>query len=305
MDVAIGEKFRPRADRGNHYQIATLGVNLLATPYWRSDDSRRFDRGLRRFFRFFPDFAFQRVERPFAGAGRWQDWQVDRNRRRNVFDAAGADGQCAQAMLATNTHQRGQVHGAFAGRELVQGQHQRGIAEEVRGLMRVCRQHGLRTLAIRASRIEDIAAAIAVDIPVLPPSGARERLLELNPVEAKKAPEKPPEPTIKPTRVITSPVRGGQQIYAQGGDLVIVSSVSPGAELLADGNIHVYGPMRGRALAGVKGDTKARIFCQQLSAELVSIAGQYKVSEDLRRDPLWGAGVQVSLSGEVLNIIRL
>ena len=174
------------------------------------------------------------------------------------------------------------------------------------GLVRICRQHGLRTLAIRANRIEGIAAAIAVDLPVLPPSGARERVLD--PVEAeapKKIPEKPPEPTIKPTRVITAPVRGGQQIYAQGCDLVVVAPVSPGAELLADGNIHVYGPMRGRALAGIKGDTKARIFCQQLSAELISIAGQYKVSEDLRRDPLWGSPVQVSLSGDVLNIIRL
>ncbi len=174
------------------------------------------------------------------------------------------------------------------------------------GLVRICRQHGLRTLAIRANRIEDIAAAIAVDLPVLPPSGARERVIE--PVEAeapKKIPEKPPEPLIKPTRVITAPVRGGQQIYAQGGDLVVVAPVSPGAELLADGNIHVYGPMRGRALAGIKGDTKARIFCQQLSAELISIAGQYKVSEDLRRDPLWGSPVQISLSGDVLNIIRL
>jgi septum site-determining protein MinC len=175
-------------------------------------------------------------------------------------------------------------------------------------LVRVCRQHGLRTLAIRANRIEDIAAAIAVDLPVLPPSGARERPLE--PVEAAApkpvpVPEKPPEPVIKPTRVITAPVRGGQQIYAQGGDLVVVAPVSPGAELLADGNIHVYGPMRGRALAGIKGDSKARIFCQQLSAELISIAGQYKVSEDLRRDPLWGSPVQVSLSGDVLNIIRL
>ena len=176
-------------------------------------------------------------------------------------------------------------------------------AVDLPGLMRVCRQHGLRTLAIRASRIEDIAAAIAVDLPVLPPSGAR----ALDPLEGqvKKKPEKPPEPTIKPTKIITSPVRGGQQIYAQGCDLVVISSVSPGAELLADGNIHVYGPMRGRVLAGVKGDTKARIFCQQMSAELVSIAGHYKVSEDLRRDPLWGAGVQVSLSGDVLNIIRL
>ncbi len=179
-------------------------------------------------------------------------------------------------------------------------------AVDLPALMRICRQHGLRTLAIRANRIEDIAAAIAIDLPVLPPSGARERPVDpLQEGEVKKKPEKPPEPTIKPTKIITSPVRGGQQIYAQGGDLVVISSVSPGAELLADGNIHVYGPMRGRALAGVKGDTKARIFCQQLSAELVSIAGQYKVSEDLRRDPLWGAAVQVSLSGDVLNITRL
>lgn len=174
-------------------------------------------------------------------------------------------------------------------------------AIDLPGLMRICRHHGLRTLAIRANRIEDIAAAIAIDLPVLPPSNARERPLE---VEEKK-PEKPPEPMIQPTRVITTPIRGGQQIYAQGCDLVVISSVSSGAELLADGNIHVYGPMRGRALAGIKGDRKARIFCQQLGAELLSIAGQYKVSEDLRRDPLWGAPVQVSLSGDVLNITRL
>lgn len=180
-------------------------------------------------------------------------------------------------------------------------------AVDLPGLMRVCRQHGLRTLAIRASRIEDIAAAIAIDLPVLPPSGARERPLEPEP-EVKKPEPVPtplPEPSVRPTKIITTPVRGGQQIYAQGGDLVVVSSVSPGAELLADGNIHVYGAMRGRALAGIKGNTKARIFCQQMTAELVSIAGQYRVSEDLRRDPLWGAGVQVSLSGDVLNITRL
>lgn len=179
------------------------------------------------------------------------------------------------------------------------------------GLMRVCRHHGLRTLAIRASRIEDIAAAIAIDLPVLPPSNARERPVELpaateaKPVEKPAEPASPPAPSVQPTRVITQPVRGGQQIYAQGGDLVVISSVSSGAELLADGNIHVYGPMRGRALAGIKGDSKARIFCQQLGAELISIAGQYKVSEDLRRDPLWGASVQISLSQDVLNITRL
>jgi septum site-determining protein MinC len=179
-------------------------------------------------------------------------------------------------------------------------------AVDLPGLMRVCRQHGLRTLAIRANRIEDIAAAIAIDLPVLPPSGARERPVDPTEGEAaKKKPEKPPEPVIRPTRVITAPVRGGQQIYAQGGDLVVIAAVSPGAELLADGNIHVYGPMRGRALAGIKGDTKARIFCQQMVAELISIAGQYKVSEDLRRDPAWASAVQISLSGDVLNITRL
>ncbi len=170
-------------------------------------------------------------------------------------------------------------------------------------LMDVCRQHGLRTLAIRATREDDIAAAEALDIPVLPPSGAREKLIE--PAESRKKPEKPAEPVVKPTKVITSPVRGGQQIYAQGGDLVVMAAVSPGAELLADGNIHVYGPLRGRALAGVKGDTKARIFCQQMGAEMLSVAGQYKTAEDLRRDPLWGQSVLVSLSGDMLNITRL
>lgn len=175
-------------------------------------------------------------------------------------------------------------------------------------LLDICRRHGLRTLAIRANRAEHIAAADALDIPVLPPSGARER--PIDPVEpaAKKPVEKPvepPEPKVQPTKVITTPVRGGQQVYAPGGDLVVLAAVSPGAELLADGNIHVYGPMRGRALAGIKGDTKARIFCRQLAAELVSVAGQYKVADDLRRDPLWGQQVQVSLSGDVLNITRL
>ena len=170
-------------------------------------------------------------------------------------------------------------------------------------LMEVCRQHGLRTLAIRAQREADIAAAETLDIPVLPPSGAREKLVE--PVEARKKETKPAEPQYKPTRIITSPVRGGQQIYAQGGDLVVMAPVSAGAELLADGNIHVYGPLRGRALAGVKGDARARIFCQQMGAEMLSVAGQYKTAEDLRRDPLWGQSVQVSLSGDVLNITRL
>ncbi|TLP72429.1 septum site-determining protein MinC [Pseudomonas nitroreducens] len=246
---------------------------------------------------------------------------------------------------------------------------------DLQGVLDICRRHGLRTLAIRASREEDIRLATMFDIPVLPPSGSsRERAVEPKdavpqvtgaapvrrprgeklsekvveqaagagvqtdksvekpaeqPAEAKTekpvdaaaeasaeaqeaaaeaAPEKPaepPAPVVRPTKLVTTPVRGGVQIYAAGGDLIVLAPVSPGAELLADGNIHVYGPMRGRALAGVKGDTSARIFCQQLAAELVSIAGNYKVAEDLRRSPQWGQAVHVSLSGDVLNITRL
>ncbi|QLF94725.1 septum site-determining protein MinC [Pseudomonas sp. ABC1] len=171
-------------------------------------------------------------------------------------------------------------------------------------LVALCRQHGLRTLALRAALAEHIQAAEALDMPVLPPSGARERPVDL----ASKAPvkeSKPAEPVYRPTRIVRTPVRSGQQIYAQGGDLIVMAAVSPGAELLADGNIHVYAPLRGRALAGVKGDTNARIFCQQLAAELVSIAGHYKVAEDLRREPLWTEAVRVELAGDLLNITRL
>ena len=84
--------------------------------------------------------------------------------------------------------------------------------------------------------------------------------------------------TIK-TKLLTSPVRSGQQVVSKGGDLVITAAVSHGAELLADGNIHVYGALRGRALAGIAGDKQARIFCQSLEAELVSIAGYYRLSD--------------------------
>lgn len=108
-----------------------------------------------------------------------------------------------------------------------------------------------------------------------------------------------PDPTQ--TKVITSPVRSGQQIYAAGGDLIVLAPVSAGAELLADGNIHVYGALRGRALAGVKGNTEARVFCQSLEAELISIAGYFKLNEDLR-DTHWKQSIQASLTDETLNI---
>jgi len=107
--------------------------------------------------------------------------------------------------------------------------------------------------------------------------------------------------TLKPAKVINRPVRSGQQVYAEGSDLVVTASVSEGAELLSDGNIHVYGTLRGRALAGVKGNTGARVFCQSLDAELISIAGQFIMHETVKGE-CWKKPAQVYLEEETLRI---
>lgn len=120
-----------------------------------------------------------------------------------------------------------------------------------------------------------------------------------NGIKQEKASETPAETRAEPihraSKIITTPVRSGQQVYAPGGDLIVMAQVSAGAEILADGNIHVYGPLRGRALAGVKGDSRARVFCHSLEAELISIAGTFKLDEDLRSDH-WKQPVQIHLN---------
>ena len=122
---------------------------------------------------------------------------------------------------------------------------------------------------------------------------------------ATEPPKSEPAPTVapalKPAKVINRPVRSGQQVYAEGSDLVVTASVSEGAELLADGNIHVYGTLRGRALAGVKGNTSARVFCQSLDAELISIAGQF-IMHDTVKGECWKKPAQVYLEDETLRI---
>ncbi len=100
---------------------------------------------------------------------------------------------------------------------------------------------------------------------------------------------------------IKEPVRSGQQVYARGGDLTVLAPVSQGAEIMADGNIHIYGSLRGRALAGVQGDTEARIFCHDLDAELVAIAGHYQTSEKFRETSR-NCPVQIFLNGKGLVI---
>jgi septum site-determining protein MinC len=108
-----------------------------------------------------------------------------------------------------------------------------------------------------------------------------------------EVPEAAPEPEVAtaapvvaptpapPTTTVRHPVRGGQVVYAQRGDLVVLSSVNPGAQVIADGHIHIYGPLRGRALAGASGNPDARIFCQSLAAELVSVGGEYLMADEI------------------------
>ncbi len=115
---------------------------------------------------------------------------------------------------------------------------------------------------------------------------------------APPAPQPPPvvASTGTPTLVIDRPLRSGQQIYARGGDLVVLAAVNSGAEVIADGSIHIYAPLRGRALAGASGATSARIFTTRFEAELVSIAGVYRTFDTGVPDQLAGQPVQVQLS---------
>ncbi|MGL4206939.1 MAG: septum site-determining protein MinC [Aeromonadaceae bacterium] len=103
-------------------------------------------------------------------------------------------------------------------------------------------------------------------------------------VEPAPQPQPVEEVSMSSTRVHHGNVRSGQQIYASGGSLVILGSVSNGAEVIADDSIHIYGTLRGRALAGARGNSQARIYCQQLEPELISIAGTYQLSDALAAD---------------------
>jgi septum site-determining protein MinC len=100
--------------------------------------------------------------------------------------------------------------------------------------------------------------------------------------------------------VVDRPLRSGQQIYARDSDLIVLGLVSHGAEVIADGHIHVYGALRGRAIAGAKGQLDARIFAQSLEAELLSVAGTFRTSEKPLPADVFGKPAQVRLEGERL-----
>ena len=169
----------------------------------------------------------------------------------------------------------------------------------------ILRRHTLTLIGIQNAQPTQVDAAAAAGLASFAPNASQPS--RARPVEpAPNAAPAPPRPAVTATaksRLVTQPVRSGTQIYARGADLVVTAPVSPGAEIMADGNIHVYGVLRGRALAGASGDAEARIFCSRLEAELVSIAGHYLVSDQLPPEQR-GSAVQIALIDGRLTIVQ-
>lgn len=174
-------------------------------------------------------------------------------------------------------------------------------------LGRRLRQHWLVPIGVQNGTEEQNKAAINAGLSILPAGREVQLDAETPRRQAEDAPaaaDNDANSDVHPgyrSRLVTQPVRSGRQVYANRGDLVVLSSISPGAELLADGHIHVYGALRGRAIAGVSGDTEARIFCHSLEAELISVAGYWRVREDIP-EHLIGKPVQVFLDHERVTI---
>ncbi|CAG35395.1 septum site-determining protein MinC [Desulfotalea psychrophila] len=168
--------------------------------------------------------------------------------------------------------------GGFVGKE---------ISVTIKEIFILLRRAGLIPLGVQGGDAQLQGEAAGFSIPVVPELGRRcdgqaltEILLQPPEIADSVVEDVAPLEAVSPTTLlITSPIRSGQRVYAEGGDLICTATVSAGAEVLADGNVHVYAPLRGRVYAGVKGDIKAGIFCKSLEAEFVSIAGNYKVSD--------------------------
>ena len=166
----------------------------------------------------------------------------------------------------------------------------------------LARELGLPLLAKFRASYEPLQAEGSVgaaEAAKSPPPRTREE-----PVAASAAPTAAAAPAAEPGLIQAAPVRSGQQVYAANRDLTVLSAVGAGAEVIADGSIHIYGALRGRALAGAQGNEKARIFCREFHAELVAVAGNYKVLEDIPKE-LRGKAVQIWLDNEELRIAAL
>ena len=195
---------------------------------------------------------------------------------------------------------------------------------DIAGLLPQLRRHGLVAIAAQGGNPAQMAAARAAGLaeaPDSPASGAGRaepvaaashevpgvqpvvREVEVvREVIREVVREVPAAGGVAPALVVDKPLRSGQRVYARGGDLVVLAVVSFGAEVIADGSIHVYAPLRGRAIAGARGDTQARIFSTCLEPQLVSIAGIYRTTETPLPDKVRGRPAQVRLDGEKIII---
>jgi septum site-determining protein MinC len=170
-------------------------------------------------------------------------------------------------------------------------------------LMAAIRAAGMLPDGLAYGTSETSALALELDVPLL----AKFRVAPESAGGAAKTPASTAASATAPSQPglhHAKSVRSGQQVYARGRDLVLTGAVGSGAEVLADGSIHLYARLSGRALAGAQGDTSARIYCQDFQAELISIAGHYRVFEDIPAE-LRGKAVQAWLEGEKLMLAAL
>ena len=167
------------------------------------------------------------------------------------------------------------------------------------------RKHRMRPALVTGGSAQQMADALAAGLAAAPEPipAPKPRTVE---VEREVVREVLREvPVHVPTLVVDKPLRSGQQAYAKGGDLIVNAAVNAGAEVLADGNIHVYGPLRGKAIAGSRGNTEARIFTTCLEPELIAIAGVYRTTETPLPKDVAGKPAQVRLVDGVLVMTPL
>lgn len=166
-------------------------------------------------------------------------------------------------------------------------------------LIDLLRRYKMQPVGARAGSPAQMQAALAAGLVEVPPEVSR----STEPHAASPpgpAPELAPAAPAAATMVLHRPLRSGQQIYARGGDLLVLAAVNFGAEVIADGHIHVYAPLRGKAIAGAKGNTAARIFSTCMEPELVAIAGTYRTTETPLPPEVVGKPAQIRLEGERL-----
>jgi septum site-determining protein MinC len=179
-----------------------------------------------------------------------------------------------------------------------------GAEIDFNALLALLRHHHMQPLAVRGGSLHQCAAARAAGLSVAPDAPSRPESRPQPPVLQEVIREVQVEvqvpATPNPTVIIDKPLRSGQQVYAKGADLVVLAVVNHGAEVIADGSIHVYAPLRGRAIAGARGHTGARIFATTMEPELISIAGIYRTTENPLPADVLGKQAQIRLEGEKL-----